>query len=64
MILKAKEQNRTLMTGNENRIELPKEIRDAVLAGYDVYITKSFRDGVVSAKIAFHKVKVAGVDKL
>lgn len=45
-------------------IHLPQEIKDAVMDGYDVYITKSVRDGVVSAKITFHKVRVAGTERL
>jgi hypothetical protein len=45
-------------------IELPQEIKDAVLQGYDVYITRSVRDGVVSAKISFHKVRVVGSERL
>lgn len=53
------------MTGsNTAEIHLPEEIKNAVLNGYDVYITKSVRDGVVSAKITFHKVKVAGTERL
>lgn len=52
------------MAENKNAIALPQEIKDAVLAGYDVYITKSVKDGVASAKITFHRVKVAGVEPL
>lgn len=47
-----------------NTIELPQEIKDAVLRGYDVYITKTVKDGVPSAKITFHAVRVAGTGKL
>lgn len=49
---------------NNKEIHLPQEIKDALLNGYDVHITKSMRDGVLSAKITFHKVKVAGTDRL
>ena len=49
---------------SNKEIHLPDEIKEAVLNGYDVYITKSVRDGVVSAKITFHKVKVAGTEPL
>jgi len=52
------------MGNNPAEIHLPEEIKNAVLNGYDVYITKSVRDGVVSAKITFHKVKVAGTERL
>lgn len=49
---------------NKGMIELPQEIKDAILQGYDVYITRQVRDGVVSAKITFHKVRVAGTQML
>ena len=60
----AKETNRTWTMDDSKTIALPQEIKDAVLNGYDVYITKSVRDGVVSAKITFHKVRVAGMERL
>ena len=56
--------SKTLTMDDKKSIELPQEIKDAVLQGYDVYITKSVRDGVVSAKITFHKVKVVGTERL
>lgn len=60
-----KETSRTSTAGsNGSMIELPQEIKDAVLQGYDVYITRSVRDGVVSAKISFHKVRVVGSERL
>lgn len=60
-----KGRSKTLtMESNPTEIHLPEEIKNAVLNGYDVYITKSVRDGVVSAKITFHKVKVAGTERL
>lgn len=52
------------MAENNGVIHLPEEIKKAVLDGYDVYITKSVKEGVCYAKITFHKVKVAGSDKL
>jgi len=52
------------MTENKKEIHLPQEIKDAVLEGYDVYITKSVKDGIASAKITFHRVKVAGMEPL
>ena len=64
-ILKARETNRMLTQEKRNNtIELPQEIKDAVLRGYDVYITKTVKEGVPSAKITFHAVRVAGVGKL
>ena len=64
MILGVKERNRTSTMGNDKEIHLPQEIKDALLNGYDVHITKSMRDGVLSAKITFHKVRLAGTDRL
>ena len=52
------------MAENKGEIHLPEEIKRAVLDGYDVYITKSVRDGVISAKVTFHKVRTAGTEKL
>ena len=52
------------MAENKGEIHLPEEIKRAVLDGYDVYITKSVRDGVISAKVTFHRVKTAGAEKL
>lgn len=49
---------------NKGMIQLPQEIKDAILQGYDVYITRQVREGVVSAKITFHKVRVAGTQTL
>lgn len=49
---------------NKGMIQLPQEIKDAILQGYDVYITRQVREGVVSAKITFHKVRVAGTQPL
>jgi hypothetical protein len=43
---------------------LPQEIKDAVLQGYDVYITREVKEGIVSAKITFHKVHVAGRERI
>ena len=65
MKLGVKGTNRTLTAESKSgTIVLPQEIKDAILQGYDVYITKSVREGVVSAKITFHRVKVAGVQRL
>ena len=64
MKLNPKERNKISTMASKNEIELPKEIRDAVLNGYDVYVTRCMRDGVLSAKITFHKVKVAGTKPL
>lgn len=58
----AKGMNRTSTKGNE--ICLPQEIKDAVLQGYDVYITREVKEGIVSAKITFHKVHVAGRERI
>ena len=63
MIFGQKGRSKTL-TMESKEIHLPQEIKDAVMDGYDVYITKSVRDGVVSAKITFHKVRVAGTERL
>ena len=52
------------MMGNEREIHLPEEIKKAVLDGFDVYITKTVSNGVISAKVTFHKVKTAGAEKL
>ena len=52
------------MAENKGEIHLPEEIKKAVMDGYDVYITKSVRDGVISAKVTFHKVRTAGTEKL
>lgn len=49
---------------NDGMIQLPQEIKDAILQGYDVYITRQVRDGVIAAKITFHKVRVAGTQPL
>lgn len=64
MMFGRKERSKTLTMENNKEIHLPQEIKDALLNGYDVHITKSMRDGVLSAKITFHKVKVAGTDRL
>lgn len=65
MKLGVKGTNRTLTAESKSgTIVLPQEIKDAILQGYDVYITKSVREGVVSAKITFHRVKVAGMQRL
>jgi hypothetical protein len=53
-----------LTVENKDQIVLPQEIKDAILQGYDVYITKECKEGVISAKITFHKVKVAGRERL
>jgi len=34
---------------------LPKEITDALLNGYDVRITREIKDGIVMAKIIYEK---------
>ena len=49
---------------SDNTIHLPEEIKKAVLDGYDVHITKVVRDGEISAKVTFHKVRTAGTEKL
>lgn len=59
MGLRAKEQSRIMTKGNDT-ISLPKEIIDALLQDYDVYIKKEVKDGVISAKVTFHKVRFAG----
>ena len=41
---------------NKDTIQLPQEIKDAILRGYDIYITRQVKNGVVSAKITFHKI--------
>ena len=64
MILGQKERSKTLTAGNNGEIHLPEEIKKAILDGYDVYITRSMRDGVLSAKITFHKVRLAGTERL
>lgn len=64
MMFGRKERSKTLTMENNKEIHLPQEIKDALLNGYDVHITKSMRDGVLSAKITFHKVRVAGTDRL
>ena len=64
MMFGRKERSKTSTMENNKEIHLPQEIKDALLNGYDVHITKSMRDGVLSAKITFHKVRVAGTDRL
>ena len=34
---------------------LPKEITDALMQGYDVRIVREVKDGLVMAKIIYHK---------
>lgn len=62
--MKARGKKRMLTVENKDQIVLPQEIKDAILQGYDVYITKECKEGVISAKITFHKVKVAGRERL
>ena len=65
MMFGRKERSKTSTMGNDNKeIHLPEEIKKALLDGYDVHITRSMREGVLSAKITFHKVKLAGTDRL
>ena len=64
MMFGRKERSKTSTMGNDKEIHLPDEIKQALLNGYDVHITKSMRDGVLSAKITFHKVRLAGTDRL
>ena len=35
--------------------ELPKDIRDAILNGYNVMIRRDVKDGIVSAKVTYYK---------
>ena len=62
--MKARGKKRMLTAESKDQIVLPQEIKDAILQGYDVYITKECKEGVISAKITFHKVKVAGRERL
>lgn len=39
--------------------ELPKEITDALLQGYDVRIVREVKDGIVMAKIIYYKYQGA-----
>ena len=57
MMFGRKERSRISTMGNDGEIHLPEEIKKALLDGYDVHITKSVKDGVLSAKITFHKAK-------
>lgn len=52
MILQAKERSKTWTMASE---ELPKEITDALLQGYDVRIVREVKEGLVMAKIIFLK---------
>ena len=67
--MKARGKKR-MLTAENNRApkeidcDLPAPIVDALMQGYDVYITKECKEGVISAKITFHKVKVAGRERL
>ena len=56
----AKETSKTSTKADETMIELPQEIKDALMQGYDVYIKQDRRDGQVFAKITFHKVRLMG----
>ena len=62
--MKARGKKRMLTVENKDQIVLPQEIKDAVLQGYDVYITREVKEGIVSAKITFHKVHVAGRERI
>ena len=54
-----KGESKTLTRGS-NELQLPEGIRQAILDGYDVLITREVKNGVVMAKISYHRVRVAG----
>lgn len=54
-----KGESKTLTKGS-NELQLPEGIRQAILDGYDVLITREVKNGAVMAKISYHRVRVAG----
>lgn len=49
-----------ILTKGSNELQLPEGIRQAILDGYDVLITREVKNGAVMAKISYHRVRVAG----